>query len=99
MNSLGYIGPTFHPQGPQKGYFALIFQFLAPFLAQFDFGQNIGMWGVQSVAMECPAHTALFQLIGNHPAGENGKKHRFWLQLLGNYFRRGQYFSQYFHME
>ena len=38
------------------------------------------MWGVQSVAMECPAHTALFQLIGNHPAGENGKKHRFWLQ-------------------
>ena len=96
---LDILGPHFIRKGLKRAILPWFFSFLAPFLAQFDFGQNIGMWGVQSVAMECPAHTALFQLIGNHPAGENGKKHRFWLQLLGNYFRRGQYFSQYFHME
>merc|ERR1711954_633035 len=33
----------------------------------------MGMSGVQSVAMERPAHTALFQSIWNHPAEENGQ--------------------------
>ena len=31
------------------------------------------MWGVQSVAMERPAHTALFKSIWNHPAEEIGQ--------------------------
>ena len=31
------------------------------------------MWGVQSVEMERPAHTAPFQPIWNHPAEENGQ--------------------------
>ena len=31
------------------------------------------MWGVQSVPMERPAHTALLQSIWNHPAEENGQ--------------------------
>ena len=30
--------------------------------AEFYFGRNIGMWGVQSAAVERPAHTALLQL-------------------------------------
>ena len=42
--------------------------FVAPFLAKFYFGQKIGMWGIQSVAMERPAYTALLQPIWNHPA-------------------------------
>ena len=41
------------------------------------FGRNIGMWGVQSVTMERPAHTVLFQPIWNHPPGENGQKRKF----------------------
>merc|ERR1712081_62902 len=47
------------------------FTFVAPFWVKVYFQPNIGMWGVQSVAMECPAHTALFQSIWNHPAEEN----------------------------
>ena len=35
------------------------------------------MWGVQSAAVECPAHTALLQSIWNHPAGEKGQKLQF----------------------
>ena len=31
------------------------------------------MWGVQSVPMERPAHTALLQSIWNHPAEENSQ--------------------------
>ena len=50
------------------------FSFVAPLWAEFHFGRTIGMWGVQSVAMERPAHRALFQPIWNHPAGENGQK-------------------------
>merc|ERR1712020_829744 len=44
------------------------FRFVAPFWVEFYFGPNIGMWGVQSVPMERPAHTALLQSIWNHPA-------------------------------
>ena len=47
--------------------------FVAPFGVEFHFGPNIGMWGVQSVPMERPAHTALLQSIWNHPAEENGQ--------------------------
>ena len=53
------------------------FSFVAPFWVEFYFGPNIGMLGVQSVAMERPAHTALFQSIWNHPAGEKGQKLQF----------------------
>ena len=49
------------------------FSFVAPFWVKFYFQPNIGMWGVQSVAMERPAHTALFQSIWNHPAEKNGQ--------------------------
>ena len=51
--------------------------FVTPFWAEFYFGRNIGMWGVQSAAVECPAHTALLQSIWNHPAGEKGQKLQF----------------------
>ena len=47
--------------------------FVAPLWAEFHFGRTIGMWGVQSVTMERPAHRALFQPIWNHPARENGQ--------------------------
>ena len=53
------------------------FSFVAPFWVKFYFQPNIGMWGVQSVAMECPANTALFQSIWNHPAEENGQNVNF----------------------
>ena len=43
----------------------------------FFLGRNIGMFGVQSVAMGCPAHLALFYPIWNHPAGENSQKRKF----------------------
>ena len=49
------------------------FRFVAPFWVEFYVGPNIGMWGVQSVPMERPAHTALLQSIWNHPAEENGQ--------------------------
>ena len=52
------------------------FSFVAPFWVKFYFQPNIGMWGVQSVTMERPALTALFQPIWNHPAGENGQKRK-----------------------
>ena len=45
--------------------------FVTPFWAKFYFGWNIGMWGVQSAALERPAQTALLQSIWNHPAEEN----------------------------
>ena len=62
------------------------FSFVAPLWAEFHFGRTIGMWGVQSVAMERPAHRALFQPIWNHPAGENGQKRKFGVQEgLGAY--------------
>ena len=53
------------------------FSFVAPLWAEFHFGRTIGMWGVQSVAMERPAHTALFQSIWNHPAEEIGQNVNF----------------------
>ena len=68
MNSPGHIGLFFGPDS---------FNFVVPLWAEFYFGPNIGMWGVQSVAMERPAHTALFQSIWNHPARENGQKRKF----------------------
>ena len=39
------------------------FNFVGTFWSQIYFGRNIGMLGFQSVAMECPAHTALFFFI------------------------------------
>ena len=58
-----------------NGLFGLnFFSFVAPFWVKFYFGPKIGMWGVQSVAMERPTHRALFQPIWNHPAGKKVKK-------------------------
>ena len=51
----------------------------APLWAKTFFCRNIGMWGVQSVAMKRPAHRELFQPIWKHPAGENRQKHKFWV--------------------
>ena len=67
------------------------FSFVAPFLAEFNFGRNFGIWGVQIITMEGPAHTALFQPIWNHPARQKGRKRKqkngFWFQP---YFVRRQ---------
>ena len=48
-------------------------QICGPILSRIYFGPNIGMWGVQSIAMEPPAHTALFKSNGNHQAEEIGQ--------------------------
>ena len=50
---------------------------MTPFWAEYYFGRNIGMWGVQSAAVERPAHTALLQSIWNDPAGKKGQKLQF----------------------
>ena len=60
------------------------------------------MWGVQSVEMERPAHTAPFQPIWNHPAEENGQNVNLGStgDNLGQkiIFWGGQFFS-FFHSE
>ena len=43
-------------------------------LGQNLFSPNIGVWGVQIIATERPAHTSLLQPIWNHPAQGNGQK-------------------------
>ena len=58
----------------------------APLWAKTFFCRNIGMWGVQSVAMKRPAHRELFQPIWKHPAGENRQKHKFWVLGGGGSF-------------
>merc|ERR550517_2064637 len=44
------------------------------FWANFFFSLNIGVWGVQIIATERPAHTSLLQPIWSHPARGNGQK-------------------------
>ena len=70
---LDILGLHFRHKGLKR---AISSSFLAPFLAKFYFGRKIGMWGIQSVAMERPAHTALLQPIWNHPAWGNGLKRK-----------------------
>ena len=60
------------------------FSFVAPFLAEFNFGQNFGIWGVQIITMEGPAHSALFQPIWNHPAGQKGRKRKKNTMVFGS---------------
>ena len=70
----GTYGASISATRAPKGLFgpkSLIF--VTPFWAEFYFGRNIGMWGVQSAAVERPAHTALLQSIWNHPAGKKVK--------------------------
>ena len=59
--------------GPNGLFGPNSFSFVALFWVEFYFWPNIGMWSVQSVPMERPAHTAIFQSIWNHPAEENGQ--------------------------
>ena len=49
----------------------------AQFSVACSFVQDIGMWGVQTVATECPDHFMQLKLILNHPVGENVQKHHF----------------------
>ena len=49
----------------------------APFLVRSCFDRNIGMWGVQIVAMEFSDDFRQLQLILNHPVGEAVQKHHF----------------------
>ena len=72
QTSSALLGPPKGPNFGQKGPFGSPrIPRRAPFGVPFLFCWNIGKWGVQSVATECPAHTALIQPMWNHPAGEN----------------------------
>ena len=55
---------------------------MVQFWAKIVFSPNIGVWGVQIIATERPAHTSLLQPIWSHPAQGNGqkqaKKGSFW---------------------
>ena len=58
-----------------KGRFCPDFlSFVVQFWAKIVFSPNIGVWGVQIIATERPAHTSLLQPIWNHPAQGNGQK-------------------------
>ena len=66
-----------------KGRFCPDFlSFVVQFWAKIVFSPNIGVWGVQIIATERPAHTSLLQPIWSHPAQGNGqkqaKKGSFW---------------------
>ena len=56
----------------------------AQFSVACSFVQDIGMWGVQTVATECPDHFMQLKLILNHPVGENVQKHHFGTLLRPN---------------
>ena len=58
-----------------KGQFCPDFlSFVVQFWAKIVFSPNIGVWGVQIIATERPAHTSLLQPIWSHPAQGNGQK-------------------------
>jgi len=58
-----------------KGRFCPDFlSFVVQFWAKIVFSPNIGVWGVQIIATERPAHTSLLQPIWSHPAQGNGQK-------------------------
>ena len=61
-------------QGPKGAFWPPIPFSGAPFLVGCCFGQNIGVWGVQTVATERPDHLAHLQPILNLPVGENVQK-------------------------
>ena len=61
-------------QGPKGAFWPPIPFSGAPFSVGCCFGQNIGVWGVQTVATECPDHLAHLQPILNLPVGENVQK-------------------------
>ena len=70
----GTYGASISAARAPKGLFGpKSFSFVTPFWVEFYIGRNIGMWGVHSAAMECPAHTTLLQSIWNHPSGEKVK--------------------------
>ena len=61
-------------QGSNGAFWAPIPFSGAPFSVGCCFGQNIGVWGVQTVATERPDHLAHLQPILNLPVGENVQK-------------------------
>ena len=75
--NLDILGLHFSHKGLKRAIWPQFLQFCGPIVGGTFFGRNIGMWGVQSVAMERPALPALFQPIWNTPAGENGQNRTF----------------------
>ena len=71
-------GPLRVPRGPKGVILAQSLNFHVPIFWEILFVSNIGLWGVQSVAAECLAHSALFLPIWNHPARENRQKGFIW---------------------
>ena len=53
-------GPLRVPRGPKGVILAQSLNFHVPIFWGILFVSNIGLWGVQSVAAECLAHSALF---------------------------------------
>merc|ERR1712218_117929 len=53
-------GPFRVPRGPKGVILAQSLNFYVPIFWGILFVSNIGLWGVQSVAAECLAHSALF---------------------------------------
>ena len=75
--ALGPKGTSMVLLGPPEGLvLAQFLQFHGPILVK-KIGWNIGKWGVQSVATECPACIALLRAIWNHAGGQNCQKHKF----------------------
>ena len=67
-------GPLRVPRGPKGVILAQSLNFHVPIFCGILFISNIGVCGVQSVAAECLAHSALFYPIWKHPAREDRQK-------------------------
>ena len=52
-------GPCRVPMNPKRAILAQSLNFHGPIFREILFVSNIGLWGVQSVAAECLAHSAL----------------------------------------
>ena len=79
------LGPFRYPRGAKRAISAQSLKLFGPNFGSQKNLRNIGIWGVQRVATECPVHILLLRTIWNHPAGEKSQKPIFSLKksLLG----------------
>ena len=68
------LGLHFSRRDPKRTICPDFISFVVQYWAKKIFSPNIGVWVVQIIATERPAHTSLLQPIWNHPAQGNGQK-------------------------
>ena len=74
------LGPFRYPRGAKRAISAQSLKLFGPNFGSQKNLRNIGMWGVQRVATECPVHILLLRTILSHPMPLRPFRGSFWPQ-------------------